>query len=116
MQVGRYCLHRSWGFGKIVDYDTVAGRLIINFEDGKEGQAMAPAFCVDKLEVLDDQDVLVRSRTEAELIAEMISKRPADFMCEMLATSDSQAMSTAEIERALARVMGPVKYKVVDSD
>lgn len=111
MQVGRYCLHRSWGFGKIVDYDAVAGRLIINFEEGKEGQAMAPAFCVDKLEVLDDKDVLVRSRTESELIAEMIKKQPVDFMCEMLAASNSQAMSVAEIERALARVMGPVKYK-----
>ena len=74
MTVGSYCLHRSWGFGKIVDYDEAAGRLIINFEDGEDGQAMAPAFCVDKLEILKPNDLLVRSRTEPDVIEEMIKK------------------------------------------
>ncbi|MEM7792280.1 MAG: transcription elongation factor GreAB, partial [Verrucomicrobiota bacterium] len=64
MTPGNYCLHRSWGFGKIVDYDEAQDRLIIDFEGGKDGHAMAPAFCVDKLEVLLPNDILVRSRTE----------------------------------------------------
>ena len=72
---------------------------------------MAPAFCVDKLEVLKPNDILVRSRTEADAINEMIKKRPADLICEIIAASDNQAMMAAEIERVLARVMGPIKYK-----
>ena len=111
MTVGSYCLHRSWGFGKIVDYDEAAGRLIINFEDGKDGQAMAPAFCVDKLEVLNPKDLLVRTRTAPDLVEEMIKKRPADLICDMVGASPNQAMMTTEIERALSRVIGPVKYK-----
>ena len=38
MAPGNYCLHRSWGFGKIVDYDPVAAKIIIDFEEGKKGQ------------------------------------------------------------------------------
>ncbi|MFP4157495.1 MAG: transcription elongation factor GreA [Opitutales bacterium] len=111
MVPGHYCLHRSWGFGKIVDYDEVEDRLIIDFEDGKKGHAMAPAFCVDKLDILKPEDILVRSRTEPEVINEMIKKQPADLICEIIAATEDHAMATSELERALARVIGPIKYK-----
>lgn len=111
MVPGNYCLHRSWGFGKIVDYNAADDRLIIDFEDGKDGHAMAPAFCVDKLDILKPNDILVRSRTEPDLIEEMIKKKPADLICEIIAASEDQAMMASEIERLLARVIGPIKYK-----
>jgi len=108
---GNYCLHRSWGFGKIVDYNAADDRLIIDFEEGKDGHAMAPAFCVDKLDILLPNDILVRSRTEPEVIEEMIKKKPADLICEIISASEDQAMMASEIERMLARVIGPIKYK-----
>lgn len=111
MVPGNFCLHRAWGFGKIVDYAEAEGRLIIDFEDGKKGHAMAPAFCVDKLDILKPNDILVRSRTEPDVVSEMVKKQPADLICEILAASDDHAMATSELERALARVIGPVKYK-----
>ena len=111
MVPGNYCLHRSWGFGKIVDYNAADDRLIIDFEDGKHGHAMAPAFCVDKLDILLPNDLLVRSRTEADAIETMIKKQPADLICEMISASENQAMMASEIERLLARVIGPIKYK-----
>jgi transcription elongation factor GreA len=111
MVPGNYCLHRSWGFGKIVDYKAADDRLIIDFEDGKQGHAMAPAFCVDKLDILLPNDLLVRSRTEVEAIETMIKKQPADLICEMISASENHAMMASEIERLLARVIGPIKYK-----
>lgn len=111
MVPGNYCLHRAWGLGKIVDYDEAEVRLIIDFEDGKDGHAMSPAFCVDKLDILLPNDLLVRSRTEPEAVNEMIKKRPADLICEILAATEDKAMTTPELERVLARVIGPVKYK-----
>jgi transcription elongation factor GreA len=111
MAPGNYCLHRSWGFGKIVDYNELEAKIIIDFEEGKQGHAMAPAFCVDKLDVLKPNDILVRSRLEADVIEDMIKKAPADLMCEIISAADGQAMTTAEIERTLSRVIGPIKYK-----
>lgn len=111
MEPGNYCLHRAWGFGKIVDYDEELDRLIIDFEDGKKGHAMAPAFCVDKLDILMPEDLLVRSRTEPDVINEMIKKQPADLICEILRATEDRAMITSELERTLSRVIGPIKYK-----
>ena len=50
MHDGAYCMHGSWGFGRIVSYDEASKKLIIDFE-GKPGHKMDPVFCVDKLEV-----------------------------------------------------------------
>lgn len=112
MAPGNYCLHRSWGFGKIVDFDEAAAKIIIDFEDdGKTGHAMGIAFCVDKLDVLKSNDILVRSRTEPEVVEAMIKKQPADLICEILAGAEEQTMMASEIERVLARVIGPIKYK-----
>ncbi|ADE55629.1 GreA/GreB family elongation factor [Coraliomargarita akajimensis] len=111
MGPGNYCLHRSWGFGKIVDFNEAESKIIIDFEEGKQGHAMAVAFCVDKLDILKPNDMLVRSRTEPDVIEEMIKKQPADLICEILATDEEQAMMATEIERILARVIGPIKYK-----
>ena len=112
MAQGNYCLHRSWGFGKIVDLDEAAAKIIIDFEDdGKTGHAMGIAFCVDKLDVLKPNDILVRSRTEPEVVEAMIKKQPADLICEILAGAEEQTMMASEIERVLARVIGPIKYK-----
>ncbi|MEC7487193.1 MAG: GreA/GreB family elongation factor [Verrucomicrobiota bacterium] len=112
MVPGNYCLHRSWGFGKIVGFDEAAAKIIIDFEDeDKTGHAMGIVFCVDKLDVLRANDVLVRSRTEPEVIETMIKKQPADLICDILAGAEEQTMMASEIERTLARVIGPVKYK-----
>ncbi len=111
MEVGNYCLHHRWGFGKIVDIDESQAKIIIDFEEGKAGHAMAVAFCVDKLDILKTDDVLVRSRTEPDAIEEMIKKQPADLICKILASAEDQTMMASEIERTLARVIGPIKYK-----
>ena len=111
MIAGNYCLHRSWGFGKIVEYNESEDRLIIDFEEGKSGHAMAPAFCADKLDILSESDVLVMSRTNPEQIQELIKKRPADLIAHILENAESQSMMSSEIERTLARLMGPIKYK-----
>ena len=117
MAAGNYCLHRSWGFGKIVDYDAVEAKIIIDFEEGKQGHAMAPAFCVDKLDVLKPNDILVRSRIEADVINEMIKKQPGDLMCEIIAAADGQAMTTGR-DRAcvVTRDWSDQIQEVVDCD
>lgn len=111
MQPGAYCMHRSWGFGVIKAYNEGENKLIIDFEDGKEGHAMDPAFCVDKLEILAEDNVLVRRRTEPEAIEEMIKKRPGDLVAEILSKMPDQTASPTELENLLARLIGPVKFK-----
>ena len=83
MEPGAYCIHRSWGFGQIRDYDPTDGKLVIDFE-GKENHRMDPAFCVGTMEILGGEHVLVRKQTEPEAITELIEKKPADLLVALL--------------------------------
>lgn len=106
MQPGAYCLHRAFGFGRIQSYDAVETRLVIDFEEGKTGHRMDPAFCVDKLEILDDQNIIVRRRTEPAVVEELIKKRPTDLVAEILSTFPENEANPTELEAVLSRLLG----------
>lgn len=111
MQPGAYCLHRSWGFGQIQAYDEASGKLIIDFEDDKQGHAMDPAFCVDKLDVLPEGNLLVRHRTEPTVIEKLAKEQPVELVIEILSHCTEGSATSSEIERLLVRILGPIKGK-----
>ncbi len=111
MQPGTYCVHRSWGFGKIVDYDETEKRLIIDFEEGKKGHPMAPAFCVGKLEVLPEGHILVESREDPDALAELIKRKPVELIIRILSQSETKIVSNIEIERQLSYLMEKTKAR-----
>ncbi|MDQ8187989.1 transcription elongation factor GreA [Pelagicoccus sp. SDUM812002] len=110
MQPGNYCIHQSWGFGQIKDYDASENKLVIDFE-GKEGHRMDPGFCVNTMQVLLPDHVLVQKELEPAAVEELIAKEPAQLIVNLLKQYPNNAASTAEIESVLARVIGPIKYK-----
>ncbi|MDR2845082.1 MAG: GreA/GreB family elongation factor [Puniceicoccales bacterium] len=112
MRDGAYCLHRSWGFGQIKGYDAPTGRLLIDFpESNKLKHPMAPEFCVDKLVVLAPNNILVRQKTEPDVVANLIKSDPAGLIKEILRTDASQSMSALELDGILVRLLGAAKAK-----
>ena len=115
MQPGAYCIHRSWGFGKITGFDSDRGdhgMLLIDFEEeDRNGHAMDPLFCLGKLEVLSELHVLARHRENPEEVEKMAKKEPVTLVMDILALGDNECASTREIERVLKYLFGPVKAK-----
>jgi transcription elongation GreA/GreB family factor len=112
MRTGAYCLHRSWGFGQIKGYDQASNRLIIDFpESGKKNHPMDPEFCVDKLTILEPENLLVRQQIDPKAIEAMIKEDPAGLVKQALQSAPNQTMSATELEITFSRLMGPAKYK-----
>lgn len=112
MVSGAYCLHASWGFGQIKNYDAAANRLVIDFfEANKLAHPMAPEFCVDKLRILPPDNILVRQRTEAKKIEDMVKNDRVGLVKDILKTSPTKSMSIVELETTLIKLLGPVKMK-----
>jgi len=110
MQPGAYCIHRSWGFGQIRDFDSTDGKLVIDF-DGKANHRMDPSFCATTLEVLAPDHILVRKQTDAATISDLIANKPADLLVELLKQYPNNAATGIEIESVLTRVVGEGEYK-----
>lgn len=110
MEPGAYVIHRSWGFGQIKDYDDASQRLLIDFKD-KKGHPMDPAFCVNTMEILPSNHLLVRKETEPAKIAELIADNPVQLVVEALESYPNHATTAIDLEITLAQVLGEEKFK-----
>ncbi|MDX1951766.1 MAG: GreA/GreB family elongation factor [Verrucomicrobiota bacterium] len=54
-----FCMHRSWGFGKITAVDTVFARLNVDFQ-AKPGHTMDLSFAADSLKPISASHILAR--------------------------------------------------------
>lgn len=110
MQPGRYCIHQSWGFGQIKDYREAENRLLVDFPE-KEGHSMDPAFCINTMEILPENHLLVRQQTEPQVIEEMLAKRPADLVIEALGVYPNNAATGQELENLFRSVLGDTRFR-----
>lgn len=105
MKDGAHCMHNSWGFGTIVCYDEASGKLKIDFE-GKPSHMMDPAFCVDKLEILPDDNILVRYRTDRENLKKEM-ENGGEFVYNYIdKNKEDRSASTIELESIFKQLFG----------
>jgi transcription elongation GreA/GreB family factor len=65
-----YCMHRSWGFGKITTVDTVFARFTIDFQ-GKPSHTMDLAFAAASLKPIPKDHILARKAADLEGLRQM---------------------------------------------
>jgi transcription elongation GreA/GreB family factor len=65
-----YCMHRSWGFGRIKTVDTVFARFTIDFHN-KPGHTMDLAFAAESLKPIPKDHVLARKVSDLEGLRQM---------------------------------------------
>jgi transcription elongation GreA/GreB family factor len=65
-----FCMHRSWGFGRIQTVDTVFARFTIDFQS-KTGHAMDLAFAAESLKPIPKEHILARKLWDLESLRQM---------------------------------------------
>ncbi len=110
MEPGAYCVHRSWGFGQIQEYDEADQKLVIDFK-GKAKHRMDPTFCIGTLDVLPPKHLLVRKEIEPERIAQLIDEKPVQLIVETLAAFPNKATTAIDLEIILQQVLGEERFK-----
>src|SRR5580698_7256754 len=65
-----YCMHRSWGFGKITTVDTVFARFAIDFP-GKPNHTMDLAFAAQSLRPIPKDHILARKAADLDGLRQM---------------------------------------------
>ena len=113
MQPGCYIVHKSWGLGKIESYDQALGKMIINFEndDEKQGHPMDPAFFVDKIDVIPENHVITRHRSDSTKIEQQLKEQPVEVIIQILEQKKDRQASVIDIEKTLVLLLGETRYK-----
>ncbi|MEW6304385.1 MAG: GreA/GreB family elongation factor [Verrucomicrobiota bacterium] len=76
---GGYCMHRSWGFGKITMVDTVLARFSIDFTT-KAGHQMDLAFAADSLKPISRDHILARKASDLNSVKQMAALHHLDLI------------------------------------
>ncbi len=110
LEPGTFCLHKSWGVGKVVEWDLVGDRLIIDFED-KPAHALKIGFAIGSLEVLPPEHLLTKRLSDLPGMQKMAKENPAALV-ELALKSSNRSMSLDDLERLLKpRIISEADYK-----
>ncbi|MDR1401813.1 MAG: GreA/GreB family elongation factor [Puniceicoccales bacterium] len=110
MVPGAYCLHRSFGIGQMKGYDVEKNRLLIKFGDG-EMRLIDPVFCMKKLEMLAEDDLLVRFHNNPEEIRQKMKKSSITLLIEYLERIPNHRASLGDIEKTFAKIVEENNFK-----
>lgn len=111
MKQGSYCIHNSWGLGIIKDYDVKNNKLVIDFENGKINHHMDPIFCLSKLEILNENSILVRQKKDKNIIENLINKDPIALIIQLLSDQSKNTMYPSDLEKILEIIVGKNSFK-----
>jgi len=85
-----FCMHRSWGFGRIKTVDTVFARFTIDFPN-KAGHTMDLAFAAESLRPIPKDHVLARKAADLETLRQMAATNHLELVKLVLNSFDGKA-------------------------
>jgi transcription elongation GreA/GreB family factor len=94
-----FCMHRSWGFGRIRTVDTVFARFTIDFPN-KPGHTMDLAFAAESLRPIPKDHILARKATDLEGLRQMAALNHLDLIKIVLNSYGGKA-TVDQIQRVL---------------
>ena len=59
LKPGTFCLHKSWGFGRVADWNLLLNQILIDFP-GKKAHAMQLTYAAENLTVIPPEHFLAR--------------------------------------------------------
>ena len=94
-----FCMHRSWGFGKIRSVDTVFARFTIDFPN-KNGHAMDLTFAAKSLKPIPKEHILARKAADLEALRQMAATNHLELVKLVLSSYGGKATAD-QIEQSL---------------
>ncbi|HTJ00672.1 MAG TPA: GreA/GreB family elongation factor [Dongiaceae bacterium] len=94
-----FCMHRSWGFGRITTVDTVFARFTIDFP-GKPGHTMDLGFAAELLKPIPKDHILARKASDLESLRQLAATNHLELIKVVLKSFDGHA-TVDQIQHAL---------------
>src|SRR3982751_4422817 len=85
-----FCMHRSWGFGRIKTVDTVFARFTIAFTN-KAGHTMDLAFAAESLKPIPKDHILARKAADLEGLRQLAATNHLELVKLVLSSNCGRA-------------------------
>ncbi len=110
LEPGTFCQHKSWGIGRVTEWDLLGDKLVLDFE-GKPGHALKLSFALNSLEVLPPDHFLARRLADLASLKAM-AKDNVTGLVELALKSSGGKMMLDDLERLIQpQVVPAADYK-----
>jgi transcription elongation GreA/GreB family factor/transcription elongation factor GreA-like protein len=90
LKPGTFCLHKSWGFGRVAEWNLLLNQIVIDFA-GKKGHPMQLQYAAENLEVIPPEHFLARKANDLEGIKKLAKEDAAALVRSILESLGGKA-------------------------
>lgn len=90
LKPGAFCLHKSWGFGRVAEWNLLLNQVLIDFER-KKAHPMQLQYAADNLTPIPAEHFLAKKATNLPSLKKLLKEAPAEMMRNILESLGGKA-------------------------
>src|SRR5437879_5038263 len=90
LKPGTFCLHKSWGFGRVREWNLLLNQIVIDFAS-KKSHLMQTQYAAENVTPLVPEHFLARKATDLASIKNLAKENPAALVRNILESLDGKA-------------------------
>ena len=110
LKPGTFCLHKSWGFGRVAEWNLLLNQVMIDFP-GKKAHPMQLSYAAENLTVIPPAHFLAKKATDLSGVKELIKKDPVALMRNILESLGGSATVTQISQMMLGDIFTEPEWK-----
>jgi len=110
LKPGTFCLHKSWGFGRVREWNLLLNQIVIDFAT-KKSHPMQAQYAAENLTPLAQEHFLVRKATDIGLIKNLAGEDPVALVQNILESLDGKASAQQIGEWLIGDIFTEAEWK-----
>jgi transcription elongation GreA/GreB family factor len=110
LKPGTFCLHKSWGFGRVSEWNLLLNQIVIDFA-GKRSHPMQADYAAENVTPLAPQHFLARKATDLASIKNLARENPPALVRNILESLDGKATAQQIGEWLVGDVFTETEWK-----
>jgi transcription elongation factor GreA len=110
LKPGTFCLHKSWGFGRVREWNLLLNQIVIDFSS-KKSHPMQVQYAAENLTPLAPEHFLARKATDLAAIKTLAKENPAALVRNILESLDGKATPQQISEWLIGDVFTEAEWK-----
>ncbi|PYK95274.1 MAG: hypothetical protein DME36_02610 [Verrucomicrobia bacterium] len=110
LKPGTFCLHKSWGFGRVAEWNLLLNQIIIDFA-GKKAHPMQLQYAAENLAAIPPEHFLARKASDLAVIKKLAREDPAAVMRNVLESAGGNATLPQIAQWLIGDVFSETEWK-----
>ena len=110
LKPGTFCLHKSWGFGRVREWNLLLNQIVIDFAT-KKSHPMQAQYAAENLTPLAPEHFLVRKATDIASIKNLAKEQPVALVQNILESLEGRASAQQIGEWLIGDIFTEAEWK-----